>query len=110
MTIEYKSGWQRVWCTKEHNDKAFDSDSHAPGRNVKRGDGRLGRHARVAWVAPADFRRVGACRDGALRTCVLVLGYWVGARRPFHLSLFLTASRMVLPKILVLIEAKDQLG
>ena len=26
----------------------------------------------------------------------LVLGYWVGVRRPFHLSLFLTAPRMVL--------------
>ena len=31
-----------------------------------------------------------------------VLGSWVGVRRIFHLSLFLTASRMVLPKILVL--------
>ena len=32
-----------------------------------------------------------------------VLGYyWVGARRLLHLSLFLAASRMVLPKILVL--------
>ena len=28
--------------------------------------------------------------------------FGVGVRRPFHLSLFLTASRMVLPKILVL--------
>ena len=28
---------------------------------------------------------------------LLVLGSWVGARRPFHRSLFLTASRMVLP-------------
>ena len=31
-----------------------------------------------------------------------VLGSWVGVRRLFHRSLFLTASRMVLPKILVL--------
>ena len=31
-----------------------------------------------------------------------VLGSWVGVRRLFHLSFFLTASRMVLPKILVL--------
>ena len=31
-----------------------------------------------------------------------VLGSWVGVRRPFHLFLFLFASRMVLPKILVL--------
>ena len=30
------------------------------------------------------------------------LGSWVGARRPFHLSLFLAAPRMVLPNILVL--------
>ena len=28
----------------------------------------------------------------------LVLGSWVGARRPFHLSVFLTAPRMVLPQ------------
>ena len=27
-----------------------------------------------------------------------VPGSWVGVRRPFHLSLFLTASRMVLPQ------------
>ena len=27
-----------------------------------------------------------------------VLGSWVGARRPFQLSVFLTASRMVLPQ------------
>ena len=27
-----------------------------------------------------------------------VLGYWVGVRRPFHHSLFLTAPRMVLPQ------------
>ena len=33
---------------------------------------------------------------------LLVLGSWVGARRAFHLSLFLTAPRMALPKILVL--------
>ena len=33
---------------------------------------------------------------------LLVLGSWVGVRCPFHLSLFLTASRVVLPKILVL--------
>ena len=33
----------------------------------------------------------------------LVLGSWAGARRPFHLFLFLTASRVVFyPKILVL--------
>ena len=31
-----------------------------------------------------------------------VLGSWVGARRLSHLSVLLTASRMVLPKILVL--------
>ena len=31
-----------------------------------------------------------------------VLGSWVGVRRLFHLSVFLTASRIVLPKILVL--------
>ena len=36
------------------------------------------------------------------------LGSWVGARRPFHLSLFLAAPRMVLPKILVLISARCQ--
>ena len=29
---------------------------------------------------------------------ILVLGYWVGVRRPVHLSLFLTAPRMVLPQ------------
>ena len=29
---------------------------------------------------------------------IIVLGYWVGARRPFHLSLFLTASAWVLPQ------------
>ena len=31
-------------------------------------------------------------------TCVTVLGSWVGVRRPFHLSSFLTASRVVLPQ------------
>ena len=29
---------------------------------------------------------------------LLVLGSWVGVRRPFHLSCFLTTSRMVLPQ------------
>ena len=29
---------------------------------------------------------------------LLVLGYWVGVRRPFRLSLFLAASRMILPQ------------
>ena len=33
---------------------------------------------------------------------VVVLGSWVGARRRFRLSLFLTVSRVALPKILVL--------
>ena len=32
----------------------------------------------------------------------IALGYWVGVRRLFHYSLFLTTSRTVLPKILVL--------
>ena len=31
-----------------------------------------------------------------------VLGSWVGVRRLFHISLFLAAPRVVLPKILVL--------
>ena len=34
--------------------------------------------------------------------CRSVLGSWVGVRRLFHRSLFLSASRVVLPKILVL--------
>ena len=34
----------------------------------------------------------------ALQEALLVLGSWVGVRRPFYVSLFLTASRMVLPQ------------
>ena len=37
-----------------------------------------------------------------------VLGYWVGVRRLLNLSVFLAASRMVLPKILVLTPATAQ--
>ena len=41
-------------------------------------------------------------RDLLRRGASLVLGSWVGVWRPLHLSLLLTAPRMVLPKILVL--------
>ena len=44
----------------------------------------------------------GALTRGAGRGAGAVLGSWVGVRRLFRHSLFLTASRMVLPKILVL--------
>ena len=47
-----------------------------------------------------DFRGVLAL---ALRS---VLGSWVGVRHIFHLSVFLTASRMVLPKILLVLTAR----
>ena len=36
--------------------------------------------------------------SGGPTRILLVLGYWVGVRRPFHLSLFLTAPRMALPQ------------
>ena len=54
----------------------------------------------VPWRA-GHMRR--AIRDhdadtGGWRGRLLVLGYWVGVRRPFHLSLFLTVPRMVLPQ------------
>ena len=42
--------------------------------------------------------QVFACPAGGGRCGLLVPGCWVGARRPFHLSLFLPAPRMVLPQ------------
>ena len=65
------------------------------GRDVKR------------WVHehPARLRGVGRIRGTQparpppwKSAASRVLGYWVGVRRPFHLSLFLTAPRMVLPQ------------
>ena len=47
---------------------------------------RLVRRAQAVGVAAPCIHRL------------LVLGSWVGARRPFHLSLLLPASRMVLPQ------------
>ena len=32
------------------------------------------------------------------RSTITVLGSWAGVRRPFHISLFLTAPRVVLPQ------------
>ena len=46
-----------------------------------------------ASVFPVDFEISSADSRGPS-----VLGSWVGARRLSHLSLFLTASRMVLPQ------------
>ena len=69
-------------------------------------DGCGGARARaVGEAARSAAKLVLACRrDGGrvsrvvgLRSAgLLVLGYWVGARRPFRVSVFLTASRMVL--------------
>ena len=65
---------------------------------------------RTGGVAADGKRRVVVARK-LLRKLVLpagreirllVLGSWVGARRPFHLSLLQIESRVVLPKILVL--------
>ena len=39
---------------------------------------------------------------------IALLGSWVGVRRLFHISLFLTAYRMVLTKILVVGTMADQ--
>ena len=51
------------------------------------------------WKRTRTTRRLRLrIHDWAARS---VLGSWVGMRRTFHLSVFLTASRMVLPKILV---------
>ena len=66
----------------------------------------LGRREDTAVVLTADRAFLDAPHSmlvvvGSGR--LLVLEYWVGARRPFHLSLFLTAPRVVLPKMLVLL-------
>ena len=53
-------------------------------------------------AAMAALREQHARGGGASLATRSVLGYWVGVRRLSHLSLFLTAYRMVLPKILVL--------
>ena len=58
---------------------------------------------RCSWVS---FHYPGDPQKSKVRTSS-VLGYWVGARRLFHLSVFLSASRMVLPKILVLTAAQS---
>ena len=54
---------------------------------------------RVPLLAARTLHATDLCADWAARS---VLGSWVGVRRLFHHSLFLTASRMVLLKILVL--------
>ena len=54
-------------------------------------------HALAVGVAGA--RGLQQLRD---IECQSVLGSWVCVQRLFHVFLFLTASRMVLPKILVL--------
>ena len=65
----------------------------------------------LRWVdRPQDPWLEGALWAAALILCSFgqavppraVLGSWVGARRLFHIPVFLTASRVVLPKILVL--------
>ena len=43
-------------------------------------------------------RRLGTCDAQDPKPPLLVLGSWVGARHPFHLPLFLTAPRLVLPQ------------
>ena len=53
-----------------------------------------GKHAGKHWLRrPQPHATVGTARH-IISTAVL--GSWVGARRPFHLSLSLTAPRMVL--------------
>ena len=37
-------------------------------------------------------------QPATLRTIRTIIGYWVGVRRPFHLALFFTVPRMVLPQ------------
>ena len=61
--------------------------------------------------APSDARQGGelaAAVDVTFGTSVL--GSWVGVRRLFQHSLFLTAYRMVLPKILVLTSTRGAAG
>ena len=62
---------------------------------------------------PRTSRATGQTRSRSTYACppphpaaAPVLGSWVGVQRRFHLSLFLTASRMVLPKILVLTSTR----
>ena len=68
--------------------------------------------ARAGPSAAPTTRATWACsaRDSTPRAWgpPAVLGFKVGVRCLFHLFLFLTASRMVLPKILVLTQAGAQ--
>ena len=55
----------------------------------------------TSTAAASDNSAAASCSSPACRPrtrVLLVLGSWVGARRPFHLSLLLTVSRMVLPQ------------
>ena len=61
-----------------------------------------------SWLAIAHQTHPPACEAPLLTSCIVcqsaVLGSWVGVRRILQLSLLLTASRVVLPKILVLMH------
>ena len=70
---------------------------------------RLGLHDARSRPSPASGPRASASGELAAASsasasastpeaAVSVLGSWVGVRRPFRLSLFLTAPRMVLPQ------------
>ena len=73
-------------------------ETKAPGPASDRACGNLTFCVVVSSGHP-DAHRPSCARPAIL----LALGSWVGVRRLSHLSLLLTASRMVLPKILVLI-------
>ena len=57
-------------------------------------------HVHALHVADVDAPAARVvCVRRLRRGRLLLLGSWVGARRPFHLSVFLTASRMILTQV-----------
>ena len=63
--------------------------------------------SRYPGLPPDTDASLQALAAGVDQVLHSVLGFRVGIRRIFHLSLFLTASRVVLPKILVLMVMQD---
>ena len=74
--------------------------NNTPPRPLPRQSPLYNEKTTLALPDKSVIRRVRLRRT--VQASTQVLGSWVGVRRLLHLSLFLTASRMVLPKILVL--------
>ena len=80
-----------VWVSlREVDDGHGDLEANARGGGHSAAEGVVAAHVRAHALSVDPDLQIGQTRR--------VLGSWAGVQRPFHLSLFLTASRMVLPQ------------